>query len=119
MVVVVEEFIERKSIGYLISASPGEEAEVKIYRVSAGKIFKCERVQIYFPLGTFFELQVVIKRGLEPIKPTKGVYQGDGNPVLDVTGVEFGSDEEIRLWYKNLSTTDIRKAFVLIEGFER
>jgi len=110
--------VERKSIHYFISASPGEESFIEVYRVSAAKRFKLERVQIFFPLGTAFELEVAVYRGGEKIKPTDGTYRGDGNVMVDTTGVWFISDQTIRLWYKNLSDTDIRQATVLLEGYE-
>jgi len=119
MVVVGEEgFKERKSISKLILASPGEEKTIDAYRVSGGKRFKLERVQVFFPLGSYFELEVKILRGSEQVKPTDGSYRGDGNVVVDVTGVWFGSDEHIKIWYKNNSSTDNRAATVLLEGFE-
>jgi len=116
--VVEAKYIARKSIHYFISASPGAEALVGVYKVSPGKRFKLERVQIFFEMGTAFELEVAIFRGLEQVKPTTGVYKGEGNVFVDVTGVWFGPGEEVKLWYKNLSTTDIRKATLLLEGFE-
>ena len=111
-------YVERKSIHYLIQASPDEEATYEVYTVSPGKKFKLERVQIFFPLGTAFELQVKVFRGLEQIKPTTGYYCGDGNVMVDVTGVWFGSGETIKLWWKNTSSSDNRFATVLLEGYE-
>jgi len=117
--VVEEKYVERKSIHYFISASAGEEKTIDVFTVSPVKKFKLEKVQIFFPLGTAFELEVAIFRGLEQIKPTNGVYKGNGNVFVDTTGVWFGTGETVKLWYKNLSTTDVRQATVLLEGFEQ
>jgi len=111
-------WVERKSIHYFISASAGEESKVAVYTTGIGKRFKLERVQIFWPLGTAFELEVAVFRGLEQIKPTNGVYKGDGNVFVDTTGVWFDSGEKVYVWYKNLSTTDIRQATLLLEGYE-
>jgi len=115
---MAEQYVERKSIAYHILAAPGEEKTVDIYKVSEGRKFVLERVQIAFPAAQYFELRVKIMRGLEQVKPTTGSYCGDGFVVTDTTKVEFGSGENIKVYYKNGSTTQYRECFVLIEGYE-
>ncbi len=109
---------ERRSAAYTIIASPNEENTIEIYKVSPAKKFKLERVQIAFPVGSAFELQIAVYRGLEKVKPTTGVYSGDGFVIADITGVEFYSGDSVKLWYKNLSSTDIKRAIVILEGYE-
>jgi len=119
VIAVVEEvYKERKSIHYYIEASPGAEEKVTIFTVSPGKKFKLQRVHVFFPTGTNFELEVAIFRGEEKVKPTDGVYKGDGNVFPDLTAVWYGTGEKVILWFKNLSATDVRKGSVLLEGFE-
>jgi hypothetical protein len=112
-----KKYVERKSIAYRILAAPNETKEVAVYRVDAGYRFIIERVQVAFPVGTFFELHVKIMRGLEQVKPTSGDYCGDGFVIADTTRIEIGSDETIKVWYKNDSPNQIREALVLIEGY--
>jgi hypothetical protein len=114
---MADKYVERKSISYRILAAPGETKEVAIYRVDAGYRFIIERVQVAFPVGSYFELHVKILRGLEQIKPTTGDYCGDGFVIADTTKVEVGSDETIKIWYKNDSTTQVRDALVIVEGY--
>jgi len=116
--VVEEALVERRSIHYFISASPGEETTINVFTVSPGKRFKLEKVSVFFPTGTNFELEVAIFRGLEQVKPTNGVYKGNGNTITDTTGVWFGTGEDVKLWYKNLNTTTARQGTALLEGFE-
>jgi len=118
VVVVEERYRERKSIAYFINALAGEENTVSVYKVSAGMKFYLERVTIYFQNGSAFELIVAIYRGLEQVKPTNGVYRADGGFVQDTTKVEFGSGEDVKVYYKNTNTTTARKALVLLEGYE-
>jgi len=113
-----EEYKERRSIHYYIEAAAGAEDRVTIWTVTAGRKFKLERVQIFFPVGTNFELEVAIYRSEEKVKPTDGVYKGDGNVFVDQTEIWFGTGEKIILWYKNLHATEVRKGSVLLEGFE-
>jgi hypothetical protein len=117
VVVVVEQYRERKSISYHLLATPGETGEVVVYNVDPGFKFTIERVQVAFPVGQYFELHVKIMRGLEQIKPTSGDYSGDGFVIADVTKVELGSGEPIKVWYKNDSTTANREALIIIEGY--
>jgi len=118
VVVVEQKYRERKSITYFVNAAANEERTVNIYRVSAGKKFFLERVTIYFQNACAFELLIAIFRGLEKVKPTDGFYRADSGFVQDITKVEFRSDEEVKVYYKNLNTTTARKALVLIEGYE-
>jgi len=118
VVVVEESHVERKSIHYFIDASPGEERIVDVFTVSPGKRFKLEKVSVFFPDETAFELEVAIFRALEQVKPTNGVYKGKGNTITDTTGVWFGTGEVVKLWYKNLNTTTARQGTALLEGFE-
>jgi len=115
---VEEKYVERKSAHLYISASPGVEEIIDAFTVSPGKKFKLERTFVFFPSGTAFELEVAVYRGHEKVKPTIGVYKGDGNSVEDKTAVWFGSGEPVKVWYKNLSTTDVRKCTVMLEGYE-
>jgi hypothetical protein len=115
---MAEQHVERKSIAYYILAAPGEEKTVDVYKVSGGRKFVLERVQVAFPVGQFFELHVKIFRGLEQVKPTNGDYCGDGFVIADITKVEFGSGESVKVYYKNDSTTQYRECLVIIEGYE-
>jgi len=116
--VVKEEYKERKSIHVFIEAAIGEIKTKKIYTVSPGKKFKLERVRVFFDAGTNFELKVAIFRGLEQVKPTDGTYRGNNNTVIDTTAVWFGTGETIRVWWQNLSTTEVKRCTLLLEGYE-
>ena len=115
---VEERYRERKSIAYFINASAGEERIVSVYNVSDGRKFYLERVTIYFQNNCAFELLVSVFRGLEQVKPTSGIYRADGGFVQDTTKVEFGSGEDVKVFYKNTNATTPRRALVLLEGYE-
>ncbi|MGB9674724.1 MAG: hypothetical protein ACPLX8_01170 [Nanopusillaceae archaeon] len=102
-----------ESAGKKIVASPGERAVITIYKVPSGYKAKVRSCTIGFPVGVNFELEIRAMFGNISIVPTQGTISGDSMVIpIDVDFV-LNSDEEFKIEYRNLSSTDIRSAFVL------
>ena len=104
------------SIAYYLSAAASAEGDVTLYEVEAAKKFRVTSVHVTFPLDTSFELEISLFRGIRQIAPYTGTYRGDGQVIEDDVDEEFSSSERLILHYKNNSTTDVRKAFILVRG---
>jgi len=107
--------MRRISIPYYLEAAGGAEGTISIYRVSAGYKAKNIETNVFFPIGNYGELQIAFYRGIKQQLPSKGVYSGDGYLATDTSDAEWGSDEDIILWYKNLNATETRIAFILMK----
>jgi len=105
-----------KTIFKKIVASPGEEDYIVAYTVQAAKRYKLNKVTVWFPIGTHDELELEIYKGIEKVLPSGDPYSGDGIVIVDEVEETFHSGSEIRILYKNLSDTEIRKAYILLKG---
>jgi len=104
------------SIAYYLQAQPGESKEITLYEVEAARQFKTSSVFVAFPVGTYFELEMAIKRGIKQIAPYQGTYRGDGYVIEDEFIEDMFSGERVILWYRNNNTTQIREAFIIVRG---
>jgi len=104
------------SIPYHVSASPGAEAEVSIYRVPGGRKLRSRALNITFPDTSNYELHLALYRGIKKLLPTVKDYVGDDTRITDDTPAEWGPDEEVLLWYKNDNTAATKEADILLEG---
>jgi len=108
----MKEFI---SISYHLSASPATTGTTNLYRVPGGKRLKVLCTNITFPSASDYELHVAFYRGIKKQLPTEGDYIGDDTRTHDNTIAEWGTDENVILWYKNDSTTATKDCDILLE----
>jgi len=113
-----EPFREHKSIAHFIEAAAAATDTEVAYTVSAGKRFVLEQVAVHFGAASNFDLAVRVDRGLEPVRPTKGTYRAGSGTVRDKNQVVFSSGDEILVYYQNSHLLEVRKALVLITGYE-
>ena len=113
-----ELFREHKSIAHFINAAGNTTDLVDAYTVSAGKRFVLEQVAVHFGTASNFDLEVRVDRGLEPVRPTHGTYRAGSGTVHDRNRVVFSSGDTVLVYYKNNHITEVRKALVLITGYE-
>ena len=99
-----------------ITAAASAEADVVSYTVPAAEKFKAESVYVSFPAGTYFELELTIKRGIKQIAPENGVYVGDAQVIEDEFFEDMSSGERVVVHYKNTNATQQREAFVIVRG---
>jgi len=109
--------VRRFSIVYKLTADPGASGEIVIYEVEPAYRFKTESVYIAFPAGTYGELEVAVYRGINQIAPSKGVYCGDNMVIEDEFVEDISSGERVILKYRNLNTTQVREAYIVVRGF--
>ena len=89
-----------------------------IYTVTAGKQFKLDRVEIWFPPGSESELRVMILHGVSRVVPEEGYVVGDGETFTFKTNVVYGSQEEVKTLLMNTSSTTSHDVQITIEGVE-
>jgi len=104
------------SIPYKLTADPGTEEVIPIWTVDKAKIFRMNSVRISFPQATYYELEIALQRGIKQIAPHIGKYVGDNEVINDELEAELESGSELKLYYKNLNTTQIRECSVLVRG---
>ena len=107
---------EKISVPYHLQAAAGAEGDVTVYTVDAAKKFKTASVYLSFPAGTYFELELSIKRGISQIAPHQNSYVGDNQAIEDEFIEDVSSGERVIIHYKNMNATQAREAFVLIRG---
>jgi len=107
---------EKFSKPYKLTASAGAEGDVTLYTVPAARKFKTRSVYISFPVGTYFELEISILRGIKQIAPGEGVYVGDAQVIEDKFIEDMSSGERVILHYKNTNSTQQREAFIIVRG---
>jgi len=109
--------MQRKiSIPYLLTVDPGAEDTILLYEVEPGRRLKITSLRISFPSGTFYELEIEFLRGELKIAPYKRTYRGDNEVIEDEYIHDLFSSERLRMHYKNLNTTEVRQANILIRG---
>jgi len=106
----------RVSIAYHLSVSGGASGTVTIYTVPAAVKLKVIETNVFFPTGTYGELEVTFWRGIMQLLPNTGKYTGDGLVMVDDTPAEWGSGEKVVLKYVNTNPTETRDCWVLMKG---
>jgi len=104
------------SIPYYLSAPGGAEGEVVLYKVQDGKRFGLKRSEFFFPVGTYFELELAIIHGIKQVIPLEGKHKGDNMAIADMRQYSYLGGEEVKLYYKNLNATQVREASIVIHG---
>jgi len=104
------------SIPYYLSAPGGAEGEATLYQVQDGKRFNLKRSEFFFPVGTYFELELTIRHGIVQVLPFNGSYKGDNMAFADLKPYTFMGGEKVNLYYKNTNPTQTREAFIIIHG---
>jgi len=108
--------MEKISVFYHLAASAGAEADYTLLEVPAARKLKSVIIDLAFPIGTYGELEINFKRGIRSLLPTYGVYSGDGMIFPIHVEVEWDSAEPVVLHYKNLSTTQVREAYIHVQA---
>jgi len=104
------------TISYHLVAAANTEADVSIYTVPPAQKLIIKRVQIYFPAGTYGELELYFKYGVMKVYPKSGVIKGDNYCHNKETNLEYYSGDQVVIHYKNINTTEERQAFIDLEG---
>lgn len=99
-----------------ITADAEEEDDYTLYEVKSAKRLKLTRVRVSFPAGTYHELSVSLKRGLEQIWPVGDGITGDNEVIYDNIDEEIESGSRLILHYKNSNTTQEREVTVMVTG---
>jgi len=107
---------QRVSISYHLEAGAGAEDKISLYKVPGGHRFKTIQTNISFPVGQYGELLLSIYMGIKKQLPTWGEYCGDNLTLVDNTPAEWGTEEEVMLHYRNTNATEVREAYLLLEG---
>jgi len=105
-------------ISKYLSIDPLGEGRESIYEVQPGKIVELEKIQIIFPPGTNGELKLALYYGELKVAPNTDYWEGDSGKIEDILRIKYYSDDEILIYYKNISSTDIRKATIKIDAIE-
>jgi len=103
-------------IKYHLKADPSEEKTISIYKVPNGHTLRITSVEIRFPSGTGGELLVALKYGNMKVYPDSGYASGDGGTIRDDVDITYQSGLDVLLYYKNENTTDVREAYINLEG---
>jgi len=104
------------SVAYYLTVSPGAEGEATVWDVPDGRVFRLQETHLYFPAGTYFELELRLMHGVRQVAPPTGVHRGDNMTVVDRNPAEYRSREPVVVAYKNLNTTQTREAQIVIHG---
>jgi len=107
---------ERISIPYHLTAEAGAEGNVTIYTVPAARTLRSIEVSIAFPVGQYGELEISFYRGIMRVLPTQGAYTGDNMLFPTRAFAEWGTGESVKVHYKNTNSTEVREAYILVEG---
>jgi hypothetical protein len=102
-----------------VQVPPNTETYQEIYRVSPGKRLRLTKVEIFFPVGTFSELQVKVLWGWSSLVPTDGFAQGDEAKLEYSVDAVYGSQMPVRAYLRNLSLTSARECVITLAGEEK
>jgi len=109
--------VERRvQIPYRLTADPAAEGFTTVYTVPPGAKLKLREVTVSFPIGTYGELEVALYYGETRGFPEERPITGDGVSVSKKVELNWFSQDEVRLWYKNYNTTQKRQAYLNLEG---
>jgi len=104
------------AVPYHIKVDPGAKGKVSIYKVPGGRSFKLTEFVIRFPTGTRGELLLRIYHGEMPVTPEERDASGDDVKFEYPCEHTFGAESDIWLKYENISTTDVREAYIVLHG---
>ncbi|WP_448578892.1 hypothetical protein [Thermosphaera sp.] len=104
------------SVAAKIVAEPGSEGDVVMHVVEAARVFTLKQILVGFPAGQNFDLEISIFKGINKIAPSRGVYQGNGFVIMDLSDERFQSGERIIAHFKNNNTTNAQSCFILLTG---
>ena len=107
---------KKVSFGVWLTVSAGDEDDYVLYTVEAARRFVTKSVYVYFPPGTYGELEISIKRGIKQIAPYSGSYRGDACVIEDEFIEDISSAERVIIHYKNNNTTNTKEAFIIVRG---
>jgi len=104
------------SIPVFLSVDPAASGFYDAYEVQGAYRFKLKEISIDFPSGTNGELELSLYHGRMKVAPRVRVWKGDDARIREAVEFEYGSKEVVRFYYENKSTTDVRKATIVLEG---
>jgi len=107
---------KRFSVAYTGIAPAGQEGDILLYTVQAGRKLTLDFLEINWESGCAFELELSLFRGIEQIAPSVGAYTGDGGRTRDLLDATLDSGERLILHYKNNNPDTPRKASVVVGG---
>jgi hypothetical protein len=91
---------------------------VDLYTVSPGRRLRLQRIQVFFPTGTYNQLRVKIFQGWTSLAPTDGYFTGDEILVEKDVDAVYGSQSVVRAYLENLNLTYQRECVITLLGEE-
>jgi len=104
------------AVPYHITVDPAKKGKVSIYKVPGGRSFKLTELVIRFPAGARGELLLRIYHGEIPVVPEERDASGDDVKFEYPCEHTFGAGSDVWLKYENISTTDVREAYIVLHG---
>jgi hypothetical protein len=99
-----------------ISVDPNTSTYVTVYTVPPGQRLKLKKIQIWFPVGTYSELQVKILWGWTSLAPLDGYFTGDELLIEKDVEAEYGSQSNVVAYLRNLNTANKRECTITLLG---
>ena len=104
------------TIPYHVKADPGEEDDAIIYTVDPALTLRIEEIKLVFPVATYGELEISLKRGNETVWPKERPAVGDNTSLRFPVDLTYPSGSNVVVHYKNTSDTDVHEAFIYLVG---
>jgi hypothetical protein len=101
-----------------IQVNANTKAYVDLYTVPPGSRLKLQKIQIFFPAGTYDELRVKILQGWASLAPTDGYFTGDEVLIEKDVEAEYGSQSVVRAYVENLNLSYRRECVITLLGEE-
>jgi len=105
-------------ISKFLNIAPTTEGFTSIYKVPNGKIIELQKIQIIDPSGTNGEVYISLWYGDLKVAPDVDYWEGDSGKIEDCLKVKYYSGDDVMVWYKNVNTTNYRKATIKIDGIK-
>jgi len=113
---LAEEFSEPDTIPCHIVATGGAEGDETAFTVPESREFKLRKVICCFPIGTYGELEISLKKDGQTVFPLANAIKGDGIALPFKARLQYESGKAIVIHYKNLNSSETRECFVFLCG---
>jgi len=99
-----------------INVPAGATGTVSLYKVPGARKYKLKRVIFMFPVGTEFNVGLVIKKGPKEVCPDSGMVYGDGTVIELSDDTEFSPSESVDVYYTNSDAVNSYDVIIIVEG---
>jgi len=104
------------SFGKTLNIVAGADTDVNLLTIPSAKKFTLTEVQIHFPSGCDYNIQLYFKRGEEQILPNENYFASDHSPIKVVCNILYQSGEVIVVHTKNLDASNPYKVWIFLKG---